>query len=176
MLGVAFFACLSITLAGLVRNRDRLMGIGQAITMPLFFASNTLYPIDVMLAWAARPEHHQPAEPRGQRVACAADRQPDESAGRRRVAGGRGDRNSHGVNAFASPSRLTAALTDSGCTLAAQDRGTVSSADRDPNVTSSGRLSIVSQPRPTHPAATNESDPPAVFDSGRTDSTASRGR
>ena len=27
-----------MTLAGLVRNRDRLMGIGQAITMPLFFA------------------------------------------------------------------------------------------------------------------------------------------
>ena len=38
LLGAAFFACLSMTLAGLVRNRDRLMGIGQAITMPLFFA------------------------------------------------------------------------------------------------------------------------------------------
>ena len=48
MLGSAFFACLSMTLAGLVRNRDRLMGIGQAITMPLFFASNALYPVDVM--------------------------------------------------------------------------------------------------------------------------------
>lgn len=48
MLGAAFFACLSMTLAGLVRNRDRLMGIGQAITMPLFFASNALYPVDVM--------------------------------------------------------------------------------------------------------------------------------
>ena len=42
MLGSAFFSCLSMTLAGLVRNRDRLMGIGQAITMPLFFASNAL--------------------------------------------------------------------------------------------------------------------------------------
>lgn len=51
MLGAAFFACLSMTLAGLVRNRDRLMGIGQAITMPLFFASNALYPVDVMPAW-----------------------------------------------------------------------------------------------------------------------------
>jgi ABC-2 type transport system permease protein len=51
MLGAAFFACLSMTLAGLVRSRDRLMGIGQAITMPLFFASNALYPIDVMPAW-----------------------------------------------------------------------------------------------------------------------------
>jgi ABC-2 type transport system permease protein len=51
VLGSAFFACLSMTLAGLVRNRDRLMGIGQAITMPLFFASNALYPIDVMPQW-----------------------------------------------------------------------------------------------------------------------------
>jgi ABC-2 type transport system permease protein len=51
VLGSAFFACLSMTLAGLVRNRDRLMGIGQAITMPLFFASNALYPIDVMPVW-----------------------------------------------------------------------------------------------------------------------------
>jgi ABC-2 type transport system permease protein len=51
MLGSAFFACLSMTLAGMVRNRDRLMGIGQAITMPLFFASNALYPIAVMPEW-----------------------------------------------------------------------------------------------------------------------------
>ena len=50
-LGSAFFACLSMTLAGLVRNRDRLMGIGQAITMPLFFASNALYPVSVMPGW-----------------------------------------------------------------------------------------------------------------------------
>lgn len=51
LLGSAFFACLSMTLAGLVRNRDRLMGIGQAITMPLFFASNALYPVDIMPSW-----------------------------------------------------------------------------------------------------------------------------
>ncbi len=51
MLGSAFFSCLSMTLAGLVRNRDRLMGIGQAITMPLFFASNALYPVDIMPGW-----------------------------------------------------------------------------------------------------------------------------
>lgn len=40
-----------MTLAGLVRNRSRLMGIGQAITMPLFFASNALYPVDIMPGW-----------------------------------------------------------------------------------------------------------------------------
>lgn len=51
LLGSAFFACLSMSLAGLVRNRDRLMGIGQAITMPLFFASNALYPVELMPQW-----------------------------------------------------------------------------------------------------------------------------
>src|SRR6476646_9835358 len=48
VLAAAFFACLSMTLAGLVRNRDRMMGIGQAITMPLFFASNALYPVNAL--------------------------------------------------------------------------------------------------------------------------------
>ena len=51
VLGAAFFCCLSITIAGLVLKRDRLMGIGQAITMPLFFASNALYPVDLMPGW-----------------------------------------------------------------------------------------------------------------------------
>lgn len=51
ILGSAFFACLSMTIAGIVLTRDRLMGIGQAITMPLFFASNALYPVDVMPGW-----------------------------------------------------------------------------------------------------------------------------
>jgi ABC-2 type transport system permease protein len=60
MLGSAFFACLSMTLAGLVRSRDRLMGIGQAITMPLFFASNALYPVNVMPAWLHVVSHVNP--------------------------------------------------------------------------------------------------------------------
>jgi ABC-2 type transport system permease protein len=51
LLGSAFFCCLSITIAGLVLSRDRLMGIGQAITMPLFFASNALYPVQLMPGW-----------------------------------------------------------------------------------------------------------------------------
>ena len=51
VLGSAFFCCLSITIAGLVLSRDRLMGIGQAITMPLFFASNALYPVQLMPGW-----------------------------------------------------------------------------------------------------------------------------
>ncbi|MBT2418918.1 ABC transporter permease [Streptomyces sp. ISL-22] len=51
VLGSAFFSCLSITIAGIVLSRDRLMGFGQAITMPLFFGSNALYPLSVMPGW-----------------------------------------------------------------------------------------------------------------------------
>ncbi|HEY1823535.1 MAG TPA: ABC transporter permease [Trebonia sp.] len=50
-LGSAFFSCLSMTLAGIVVARDRLMGIGQAITMPLFFSSSALYPAAIMPGW-----------------------------------------------------------------------------------------------------------------------------
>ena len=51
VLGSAFFSCLSMTIAGLALQRDRLMGIGQAITMPLFFSSSALYPVKVMPGW-----------------------------------------------------------------------------------------------------------------------------
>lgn len=30
------------------KSRERFMGIGQAIIMPLFFASNALYPVTIM--------------------------------------------------------------------------------------------------------------------------------
>jgi ABC-2 type transport system permease protein len=51
VLGSAFFSCLSMTIAGIAVKRDRLMGIGQAITMPLFFSSSALYPTRVMPGW-----------------------------------------------------------------------------------------------------------------------------
>ncbi|KZM76142.1 multidrug ABC transporter permease [Nocardia terpenica] len=60
VLGSAFFACLSMTIAGLVAKRDRLMGIGQAITMPLFFASNALYPVTLMPGWLRAISHVNP--------------------------------------------------------------------------------------------------------------------
>jgi ABC-2 type transport system permease protein len=53
ILGSGFFCCLSVIIAGIVLSRERLMGIGQAITMPLFFASNALYPIALMPTWLA---------------------------------------------------------------------------------------------------------------------------
>jgi ABC-2 type transport system permease protein len=51
ILGAAFFSGLSLVLAALLRTRERLMGIGQLITMPLFFSSNALYPTSIMPPW-----------------------------------------------------------------------------------------------------------------------------
>jgi ABC-2 type transport system permease protein len=45
------FSSLSISLASLLKTRERMMGIGQVITMPLFFASSAIYPVDLMPAW-----------------------------------------------------------------------------------------------------------------------------
>jgi ABC-2 type transport system permease protein len=42
------FAALSIIVAALMKTRERFMGIGQALILPLFFASNALYPISLM--------------------------------------------------------------------------------------------------------------------------------
>jgi ABC-2 type transport system permease protein len=42
------FAAISILVASFIKTRERFMGIGQAIIMPLFFASNALYPIQMM--------------------------------------------------------------------------------------------------------------------------------
>jgi ABC-2 type transport system permease protein len=51
MLGTAAFACMSMLLAALVKERERFMGIGQLIMMPLFFASSALYPLAIMPGW-----------------------------------------------------------------------------------------------------------------------------
>jgi ABC-2 type transport system permease protein len=51
ILATAGFACLSMTLASLVRTRERFMGIGQMVMMPLFFASSALYPLSIMPRW-----------------------------------------------------------------------------------------------------------------------------
>ncbi len=51
LLGAAIFATLSLIIACLVKTRERFMGIGQMITMPLFFASNAIYPISMMPDW-----------------------------------------------------------------------------------------------------------------------------
>ena len=51
LIGSALFSTLSLIIACIVRTRERLMGIGQLLTMPIFFASNAIYPIDLMPWW-----------------------------------------------------------------------------------------------------------------------------
>jgi len=51
MLGSAIFSTFSLIAACIVKSRERFMGIGQVLTMPLFFASNAIYPLSMMPAW-----------------------------------------------------------------------------------------------------------------------------
>jgi len=51
MLGAAIFSTFSLIMASIVKKRERFMGIGQVLAMPLFFASNALYPIELMPRW-----------------------------------------------------------------------------------------------------------------------------
>lgn len=47
----AIFATLSTIVACIVKTREKFMGIGQLIIMPLFFASNAIYPVAIMPHW-----------------------------------------------------------------------------------------------------------------------------
>jgi len=63
-LGAAIFSTFSLAVACVVKTRERFMGIGQVLTMPLFFASNAIYPLAMMPAWlrglaAANPLTYQ---------------------------------------------------------------------------------------------------------------------
>jgi ABC-2 type transport system permease protein len=60
LLGTGAFACLSMILASLVRTRERFMGIGQLVVMPLFFASSALYPLSIMPQWLRIVAHANP--------------------------------------------------------------------------------------------------------------------
>lgn len=51
VLSAAIFACFSMIIACLVKTRERFMGISQLLTMPLFFASSAIYPIELMPEW-----------------------------------------------------------------------------------------------------------------------------
>ncbi|GAC1366572.1 MAG: ABC transporter permease [Ktedonobacteraceae bacterium] len=51
VMGGACFSTFSLIIACLLKTRDRVMGIGQLLTMPLFFASNAIYPISIMPPW-----------------------------------------------------------------------------------------------------------------------------
>jgi len=50
-LGSAAFSTFSLIIACIVKSRERFMGIGQVLTMPLFFASSAIYPLAMMPGW-----------------------------------------------------------------------------------------------------------------------------
>jgi ABC-2 type transport system permease protein len=59
-LGAACFCTFSLIIGCLVKSRERFTGIGQLITMPLFFASNAIYPISLMPSWLKVISHLNP--------------------------------------------------------------------------------------------------------------------
>ncbi|BAZ08709.1 ABC-2 type transporter [Calothrix sp. NIES-4071] len=60
LLGAGCFCTFSLIIGCLVRTRERMTGIGQLITMPLFFASNAIYPISLMPQWLQWISHLNP--------------------------------------------------------------------------------------------------------------------
>jgi ABC-2 type transport system permease protein len=60
LLGADLFSTLSLLIAAVVKTRERFMGIGQVLTMPLFFASNAIYPLEIMPRWLQLVAHVNP--------------------------------------------------------------------------------------------------------------------
>jgi len=60
IMGAACFSTFSLIIACLVKTRERFMGIGQVLTMPLFFASNAIYPVAIMPIWLQVIAHSNP--------------------------------------------------------------------------------------------------------------------
>ncbi len=58
--GSALFSTFSLIIACLVKTRERFMGMGQVLTMPIFFASNAIYPITLMPRWLQWVSHANP--------------------------------------------------------------------------------------------------------------------
>jgi len=60
LMGAAVFSTFSLIIACVVKTRERFMGIGQILTMPLFFASNAMYPVAMMPGWLQAIAHVNP--------------------------------------------------------------------------------------------------------------------
>jgi ABC-2 type transport system permease protein len=60
IISAALFSTFSLIVACIVKTRERFMGIGQVLTMPLFFASNAIYPISIMPDWLKAIAHFNP--------------------------------------------------------------------------------------------------------------------
>jgi len=60
ILAATLFSTFSLIIACIVKTRERFMGVGQVLTMPLFFASNAIYPTDIMPPWLKVVSHINP--------------------------------------------------------------------------------------------------------------------
>jgi ABC-2 type transport system permease protein len=60
VLASTLFSTFSLIIACIVKTRERFMGVGQVLTMPLFFASNAIYPTDIMPGWLKTISHLNP--------------------------------------------------------------------------------------------------------------------
>ena len=60
ILAATLFSTFSLVIACIVKTRERFMGVGQVLTMPLFFASNAIYPTTIMPAWLKVISHLNP--------------------------------------------------------------------------------------------------------------------
>jgi ABC-2 type transport system permease protein len=60
VLAATLFSTFSLVIACIVKTRERFMGVGQVLTMPLFFASNAIYPTDIMPGWLKTVSHLNP--------------------------------------------------------------------------------------------------------------------
>jgi len=60
ILAATLFSTFSLAIACIVKTRERFMGVGQVLTMPLFFASNAIYPTAIMPSWLKAVSHLNP--------------------------------------------------------------------------------------------------------------------
>jgi ABC-2 type transport system permease protein len=60
ILAATLFSTFSLIIACIVKTRERFMGVGQVLTMPLFFASNAIYPTTIMPGWLKVISHLNP--------------------------------------------------------------------------------------------------------------------
>jgi ABC-2 type transport system permease protein len=60
VLAATLFSTFSLVIACIVKTRERFMGVGQVLTMPLFCASNAIYPTAIMPSWLQTISHLNP--------------------------------------------------------------------------------------------------------------------
>lgn len=60
IISAALFSIFSLIIACIVKTRKRFLGIGQVLTMPLFFAGDAIYPVAIMPGWIKAIAHVNP--------------------------------------------------------------------------------------------------------------------